>query len=135
MESTSLICTVCKQEKTKQNFSGGRRFCNSCYAAKARKKYAEDANVRKKASEATSLRIKQNKEKAIAYLGNVCFDCKGLFPQEVYDFHHLDPKEKEISPSKAKFRSWENYKKELDKCVLLCANCHRIRHSGEIYGS
>ena len=46
------------------------------------------------------------------------------------DFHHLDPKEKDINPALLAYRGWsmENIKKELDKCIVLCANCHRVVH-------
>lgn len=60
--------------------------------------------------------------------GNKCVDCHGIFPHYVYDFHHLDPTQKDFKLSIAYRREWEIVKKELEKCVLLCANCHRIRH-------
>ena len=46
---------------------------------------------------------------------------------EVYDFHHRDPSQKDFSISK-NAKSFEKCKQELDKCDLLCANCHRLRH-------
>ena len=128
MESSYITCNTCFQEKAKENFSGRRKFCNACYAAKAREQYLKDYKFREKIKQRTYDRITKNKEKAIKYLGGKCLDCGGLFPSEVYDFHHLDPATKEKELTKARFESWENYKKELDKCVLLCANCHRLRH-------
>ncbi len=47
------------------------------------------------------------------------------------DFHHIDSKAKEFGLSaNGLTRSWEKMKAELDKCVLICANCHREVHAG-----
>jgi NAD-dependent dihydropyrimidine dehydrogenase PreA subunit len=70
---------------------------------------------------------RQNKLKAIEYLGGHCADCKNEFPYYVYDFHHTDPTIKDFEISHIMGRKWENIVPELNKCVLLCANCHRIR--------
>jgi hypothetical protein len=70
-----------------------------------------------------------SKSKAIIYLGGQCTDCKGSFPNRVYDFHHLDNDKKESGLARIMGRTWDKIKPELDKCVLLCANCHRIRHN------
>ena len=72
---------------------------------------------------------RQRKLEAIEYLGGKCLDCGGEFHSSVYDFHHLNPNEKEFKPSALFGNKFETLKKELDKCVLLCSNCHRIRHS------
>jgi len=47
------------------------------------------------------------------------------------DFHHIDPKEKEIGISEAIRQGWakDRILKEVDKCEVLCANCHRKLHS------
>lgn len=71
------------------------------------------------------------KEKAIQYLGGKCVDCEKSYPRQVYDFHHLNPSQKEMGWNKLKKRSWNSITKELSKCVLLCSNCHRIRHLNE----
>lgn len=70
---------------------------------------------------------------AIQYLGGKCVDC-GLERREgcVYDFHHRDPAQKEYNLGdliKARSaRQLDEIKPELDKCDLLCAVCHRLRH-------
>lgn len=69
-----------------------------------------------------------NKLKAIEYKGGKCVDCHGTFHPAVYEFHHLDPTFKDKDPSKVMTLKWEKIVAEIDKCVLLCANCHRIRH-------
>lgn len=73
---------------------------------------------------------KELKLLAINYKGNKCFDCSASFKEiTVYDFHHLDPKTKKFGICQGtRTRTWDEIKIELDKCVMLCANCHRIRH-------
>lgn len=44
------------------------------------------------------------------------------------EFHHLNPLEKDEQPSKMIGKEWEDLKKEIDKCILLCSNCHREEH-------
>jgi hypothetical protein len=70
-----------------------------------------------------------NKLKAIEYLGGKCFHC-GIVSEHrsIYDFHHLDKTTKEADPGSLLHHSWTRIQKELDKCILLCANCHRIEH-------
>ena len=79
-------------------------------------------------------RFNERKLKDIEYLGSKCNKCGGEFPHYVYDFHHVDPTEKEGKLSQMRKTTWEKMKAELDKCVLLCANCHRIEHHGNDTG-
>mgnify|MGYP003431129005 FL=1 len=49
------------------------------------------------------------------------------------EFHHLDPEQKDFGiAAKGYTRSWEKVKEELDKCIMVCANCHREIHDGLI---
>lgn len=67
---------------------------------------------------------------ALEYKGGKCLDCGILVTSDnpaIFDFHHLDPSQKEISIGK-RLLSFNSIKSELDKCVLLCSNCHRLRH-------
>lgn len=81
-----------------------------------------------------SIRAKQRKNSrqrkldAINYLGGECKSCKGTFHPAVYEFHHRDPVDKDRDPSKMLSLKWERVTAELDKCDLLCANCHRVEH-------
>ncbi len=48
------------------------------------------------------------------------------------DFHHKEPDQKEFIVSKTICRwSWSSVKKEIDKCIVLCSNCHRKLHYEE----
>ena len=73
-------------------------------------------------------RLRDYKLRAVEYKGGQCEDCKGKFPACAYDFHHLDPSQKDFMIGRGG-KDWGPVKTELDKCVLLCANCHRIRHA------
>jgi len=77
-------------------------------------------------------RIKRVKLKMVHYKGDQCLDCDLNIEntyQCVFDFHHLDPNEKDPNWNKIQYQKWGKIKDELDKCVLLCSNCHRIRHA------
>lgn len=78
-------------------------------------------------------RWRATKKKAIAYKGERCCRCGYDEHPAALQFHHLDPKEKDVSWTKLRLRSWEKIQKELDKCILLCSNCHAIEHSKSKY--
>ncbi len=84
--------------------------------------------LRKQRSDWQKKKGRLNKIKAIEYKGGKCEDCGGVFEACCYDFHHTDPSIKDSNIARLTGRDFENMKEELDKCVLLCANCHRIRH-------
>lgn len=70
-------------------------------------------------------RRKKLKLMAIEYMGGKCCKCGYNKNVRSMQFHHLDPNEKDFGISKnTNARSWEEIKKELDKCILVCANCH-----------
>lgn len=69
------------------------------------------------------------KIKAIEYKGGNCSVCGYDKYYGALEFHHTNPKEKELDWNKLRLTSWENIERELDKCILLCANCHREAHA------
>jgi hypothetical protein len=91
------------------------------------RKYSDRAEYLKKA---VAKRRTKVKKMAVEYKGGKCESCKYDKCIEALDFHHLDPKTKSFGISAGGFsRSWQSIKDEADKCVLLCANCHREIHS------
>lgn len=79
--------------------------------------------------QAVSKRRKEVRLKAIKHLGGKCTKCGYCKYIEVLEFHHRNPIQKEFNISfKGHSRSWERVKKEIEKCDLLCANCHRESH-------
>jgi predicted HNH restriction endonuclease len=66
---------------------------------------------------------------AIALLGGKCSWCKGVFEPCVYDFHHTNPEDKDFTIGENMLVSKERFLNEVSKCILLCANCHRMEHN------
>ena len=77
----------------------------------------------------TADRWKNNKQKAVEYKGGKCQKCGYDKCISALEFHHLDPTQKDNNFGNMKLRKWETIQEELDKCVLLCANCHREVHA------
>jgi len=69
------------------------------------------------------------KAEAIAYKGGVCADCGEMPHPAAMAFHHRDPGAKDFSIARARTRTLAAVRGELDKCDLLCHNCHAIRHA------
>ena len=69
------------------------------------------------------------KKKAIAYKGGCCSRCGYDNYYGSLQFHHRNPNEKDVNWTKLRLRSWEKITLELDKCDLLCANCHGEVHN------
>lgn len=69
------------------------------------------------------------KQKLIDYKGGKCYNCgynKNI--QGAYDFHHVNPKDKKFTISTYKIVDFKKLKKEVDKCILVCKNCHAEIH-------
>ncbi len=83
--------------------------------------------------DAVTKRRKKVKAMGVEYLGGGCHVCQYSKCQDALDFHHINPEDKSFGiASKGVTLGWDVIKEELDKCVLLCANCHREHHAGLI---
>lgn len=74
----------------------------------------------------------EKKQRAVDYLGGKCVVCGYARSVVALQFHHREATEKEFAISGSHARSWASILRELDKCVLLCANCHAELHAGLI---
>ena len=79
-----------------------------------------------KPKDVTNFRIRI-KTALVKAFGCKCQLCGQTYPQSVFDFHHLNPAEKSFglgvgSTTRAKAA----YAEEAKKCIMLCANCHRL---------
>lgn len=109
-------CSLCGVRLGWKNKSG---FCTGCKPP-AKTRYENLKVFRKK-----------RKEDLIAYKGGRCEICGYNTCTAALEFHHRDPTVKEFSiGSKRGFqkRTWEEEIKEVNKCDLLCSNCHKTLH-------
>ena len=72
------------------------------------------------------------KKKVVEYLGGGCINCGYNKFMCSLDIHHKDPKTKDKNFLSKRGWSWSRIEIEINKCILLCRNCHQAFHSGLI---
>src|SRR5574343_164259 len=115
------------QDLTKKNINKKLitcRFCNKSYPYKKNKKGSGTLNTKVCNSCRVNRRRFLIKEKCIEYKGGKCQSCGYNKCSASLTFHHLNPKKKDVIIGGNHCLSLERIKKELDKCILLCMNCH-----------
>lgn len=109
------LCIHCNETKTINNFYKKPKissYCKNCVSIQ------------------TKERQRKFKLKCLEYKGNKCLNCGYNRCNGVLEFHHIDPNEKDFNISSVKTHKFNNKViKELDKCILLCSNCHREIHN------
>ena len=84
------------------------------------------ADRREELIRAVAKRRRKIKTLALEYNGGRCQLCGYSKYQGALDLHHKNPETKSFGiGDKGYTRSWEKVKTKLDKCILVCANCHR----------
>lgn len=74
-------------------------------------------------------RQRELKKKCVIYKGGKCQQCGYSRCMAALEFHHCDPSKKDFTISALKHTVFdESLKDELDKCRLLCSNCHKEEH-------
>lgn len=129
------ICPQCKQEKHVSDFGknvtrsdGLSRLCTLCKREKDREYYKNNSERPSKLKERKHRIYKENREFIRGYLqAHPCEHC-GFTDIRALDFHHKDPTQKEYNISMMLYFSQERIKLEIEKCSVLCSNCHRIEH-------
>ena len=112
------VCSICGLEKPLSEYhkvgyksDGTQRFRNCCKVC-ANKREAERYREKK-----DFINSKKNK----------CYKC-GDTRQYVLEFHHKDPSQKEFNIGQLKIKDYKRLENEIDKCIVLCANCHKEFH-------
>jgi hypothetical protein len=102
------LCRDCNESDPSKFFGKMKSQCGKCHAKDIAK------------------RLRNARATAIAYKGGKCERCGYNKCQAALEFHHIDPAEKD--PTNLRAFKKERLFAEVDKCVLLCANCHREEH-------
>ena len=106
----NCICDNCSRKYVLDRKKGHRgTVCNSCHVSKRR-------------------RVRE--EKIYEYKGESCCICGYNRTRKALHCHHVDPSRKSFRISGNWGLSWERIKKELDKCIMVCSNCHAEIHDG-----
>ena len=110
---------------------GQELVCRQCDKSYVRKPHSA-ANNTLCASCVVNSRRFVRKRQINEYLGDKCVLCGYDTYASVLHAHHTNPETKSFDISGNHSRSWNSIKAELDKCILLCANCHTAVHQGHI---
>lgn len=135
------MCSVCNQVKPNSEFYVSGRYlypqCKLCKRAKDKITYhkSEKEKTRRKSNDKKSRRIRRLKAKIFVYdilSKSECVDC-GDARFEVLEFDHIKGiKARNISSMVTKGLQVCDIATEVSKCVVRCANCHRIKTSKQL---
>lgn len=134
-------CTRCDSLRDIDYFPKSRKtlysYCKDCHSKIQRDRYQNNPSLKEKIKKELRNKSKELKTRCVIYLGSKCNDCPNTLIENknhvIFDFHHLDPSQKDFALSTKAHSKFEDIKSELDKCILLCGNCHAKRHF-KIYG-
>lgn len=135
----NTVCVICKKEIYVRPCAKIKHNC--CSIACRNKWFSKDKHPRWKGGirDVGKSRLKcherkmRNKQHAIDYLGGNCCMCGYNKSPAAIDFHHVNPQEKSVTVKQLSACSLEKILREVDKCVLLCSNCHREYHYNQIH--
>ena len=111
------VCRRCNEDKEYSKYnkdkyqkSGLDKYCKACISTLQADRY------------------EGRKWECFNYKGGKCEICGVIENADFYDFHHKVPEDKEYDIAPNIMRVWKSILPELDKCLMLCPNCHRKEH-------
>lgn len=143
---STQVCAKCGQNLPIKKFSFDwkkyrRKNCRKCRGEHLMPSYTRKRNRQdqwKKYGHKHAGHVHENKPKRKFLLieqirkkkAIPCADCGHRYPYYVMDFDHRDPAKKEFNISTFRARNPAALWAEIDKCDVVCANCHRERTHG-----
>ena len=104
------LCIDCGETDPNEFYGAKKATCKKCHSNRMWKKRSD--------------MLVQGRE----MLGGKCSKCGYNKCNAALEFHHVDKSTKEFEIAGAKY-GWKRMKPEIEKCILLCANCHREHHN------
>ncbi len=131
MTTAQKTCSKCKISKDVEEFNFRYKarnvrhgYCRECGKILTRSHYKRN----KRQYLDKNLRSVQKRQKFTREMKNCpCADCGVIYPYYVMDFDHREEKTKNFLVSQTAQMSISALKREIDKCDVVCANCHRER--------
>lgn len=131
------ICSRCNQDKpvteffkTKNMKDGLQSACKKCMNISY--KNSRDKKQKHYTSVAVA-RYERNREQLREWKATQKCSCCIESDPDCLDLHHLDPSKKDVNISDVvAYWSWKRLQREIEKCIVVCANCHRKIHKGKI---
>lgn len=127
------ICIGCKKSEKEMDFYKQKsvKYCKECFKQYMREKHKNGYNVK------TNERTRNRRLKhitAVTKIKKQIGKCACCPETEVACFvlHHLDPTQKDFGIGENIVRSWKLIINEIEKCVVVCCNCHAKIHAGLI---
>ena len=121
------ICILCKKKFEVTGHGTSRKFCFECSPSYTKGDNSSRANT------ITCIR-RALKKQLVNYKGGKCEKCGYDKCLRALQFHHLNPSEKDFTISSSiRLSEFDinKYYEEVDKCILVCANCHAEIHEKE----
>lgn len=129
-------CTLCLKPKAleafpvkKANKDGRAARCLVCQRALIRSHYENNKDYYKNKAALSNGTANAKRKQYVDKLKSEtpCMDCGNKFPPVAMDFDHRDGNEKYKNVSQLLKYSWLKMLAEIDKCDIVCSNCHRVR--------
>jgi 5-methylcytosine-specific restriction endonuclease McrA len=125
------MCSMCKETLTVEHFhlnrsrkDGRADACKACFKTVSRKHYENNKGAYLERNNRTR---KKNREMVKQLKSRPCMDCGNTFPTYVMEFDHRDPVSKDFSIGRGNFSWLKKMLSEIEKCDIVCSNCHKVR--------
>ena len=112
------ICKICGKKFIIMDNGWTRKYCYNC---------SPHQNENMTHAQAVTIKRRAIKQALVNLKGGKCSICGYNKSLRALQFHHLNPKEKDFALTK-NVKDFDKLKKEVEKCILVCSNCHAEIH-------